>query len=389
MDAPSLTVARDLGFQVNYNSNDDNGAYAVTRLSIPDGADTFSSLRMLRIALPGKTVALNSLFRIFRQAGAKDNPASPLPTGGICTDEQCQPRTVIGWNDYLRGCSAGLAMGMIDTGVDASHPALAGGALANRIVLESFRNSGTKPSSKSHGTGVAALLVGDAARGVAGLVPDVTLYAADVFYADGDDAVTDTVSLLRALDWLQRQGVRLVNMSFTGPNDPVLAAAISQAVRGGMIIIAAAGNDGSDAPPAFPAAYPGVIAVTAVTSDLKPYQRANHGNYIALSAPGVHIWTAAANGKGAFESGTSFAAPYVTAIVATVLRAAGSRASSQDIIESIPVKSLGAEGASPVFGRGLAMAPTNCGTTQTAEQLPWTDSTASFSSLLGFVSAPQ
>ena len=383
-------MARALGFQVNYTSNDDNGAFPVTRLSVPNGDDTVSALHRLKIALPGKTVALNSLFRIFRHAGSKDSPASALTPGAACTPEQCQPRAVIGWKDFLRTCSAGLAMGMIDTGVDASHPALASGAMAHRIVMESFRNTGKKAAAKSHGTAVAALLVGDAAHGVAGLVPDVTLYAADVFYADGDQSVTDTVSLLRALDWMHRQGVRLINMSFTGPDDPVLAAAIAQTVRTGVIIVAAAGNDGSDAPPAFPAAYPGVIAVTAVTSDLKPYQRANHGSYIALSAPGVHIWTAAANGKGAYESGTSFAAPYVTAIVATMLRATGSRASVKDIIRAIPVKDLGSDGGGLVFGRGLAMAPDDCGTTRTAEVLPWaTDTTASLGTLLGFVSAPQ
>ena len=166
----------------------------------------------------------------------------------------------------------------------------------------------------------------------------------------------------------------------------MLAAAIGQSLREGMIIVAAAGNDGADAPPAYPAAYPGVIAVTAVGTDLKPYQRANHGKYISLSAPGVHIWTAAANGKGAFESGTSFAAPYVTAVAATLLRSAGPEARAGDLLKAIPVKALGGEDTSPIYGRGLALAPANCGSTQTAEELPWTDGSANLSlgNILGF-----
>ncbi len=332
-----------------------------------------SALRALKVALPGNRVALNSLYRIFqrsREAGAADRAVDLTPETP-CAGDQCKPRSVIGWKDALRRCSAGLSIGMIDTGLDASHPALARSVRANRLVTSSFRLERNTPAPNEHGTGVAALLVGDAANGVAGLVPDVMLYAADAFYSAKGQTVTDTVSLLRALDWLRRQKVMLVNMSFTGPDDPLLAAAIQQAIGEGMIVVAAAGNEGAGAPPAFPAAYPGVIAVTAVTNDLKPYQRANHGAYIALAAPGVRIWTAAANGKASFASGTSYAAPYVTAIAATVLRAAGPGATSRDILQAIPVQALGADAWSPVFGHGLAKAPRDCNAPRLAERLPW------------------
>ena len=372
LDADALAVANALGFGVQYATGDDEGVFRVTRLRVPAGIDTLTALRALRVALPGNKVALNSLYRIFQKSGGgASTPSVDLSPGTSCTGEQCKPRSVIGWKDALRRCSEGLSIGMIDTGLDTSHPALARSVSGNKIVTASFRQERNKPASSEHGTGVAALLVGDAANGVAGLVPDVTLYAADAFYAVDGQPVTDTVSLLRALDWMRRHKVTLVNMSFAGPDDPLLAAAIKQAIDEGMVVVAAAGNEGAGAPPAFPAAYPGVIAVTAVSNDLKPYQRANRGAYIALAAPGVRIWTASANGKATFASGTSFAAPYVTAIAATLMRSAGPTASSQDILRAIPVQSLGAEDWSPVFGHGLAKAPHDCNATQVAERLPW------------------
>ena len=374
LDAQALAIANALGFGVQYATGDDEGVFRITRLKVPGGIDTLTALRALKVALPGNRVSLNSLYRIFQRSGAAATPGDrmiDLSPGSACAGEQCKPRTVIGWKDTLRHCSEGLSIGMIDTGLDAAHPSLARAVASSKIVTANFRQERNKPAPTEHGTGVAALLVGDAATGVSGLVPDVTLYAADAFYAVDGQPVTDTVSLLRALDWMRRHKVMLVNMSFAGPDDPLLAVAIQQAISEGMVVVAAAGNEGAGAPPAFPAAYPGVIAVTAVTNDLKPYQRANHGAYIALAAPGVRIWTASANGKATFASGTSFAAPYVTAIAATLLRSAGPSASSQDILHAIPVQSLGTEDWSPVFGHGLAKAPSDCNAVQVAERLPW------------------
>ena len=379
MDQTALSNVRQLGFEATYVTGDGDAVFPITRLKVPAGTDTLTALRTLKLALPGQIVALNSLYRLYNGASGVDEPAEAPGAGGSCTSEACRPWTVIGWKSYLRGCSSGLRVGMIDTGIDTTHPSLAGGAAAARIVTEEFHLPHKKPAASTHGTAVASLLIGDARQGVAGLVPDVTLYAADTFYADGNQSVTDTFSLLKAIDWMRSKHVRIVNMSFSGPDDPLLKAAIAQSIEEGMVIVAAAGNDGADAPAAYPAAYPNVIAVTAVTADLKPYQRANHGFYISLSAPGVHIWTAAGHGKGAFESGTSFAAPYVTAIAATLLGSIGRTANAGEILQSIKVKDLGEPDKDPVFGRGLALAPkltpADCDSGRTAERLRWVDGT--------------
>ena len=375
MNEVALANAKALGFVVRYDSGDGDALLPITRLQVPPGTDTQAAARVLRIALPGQIVALNSLYHIYEGASGGPDVADNSAKPPNCTGETCKPWSVIGWKSFLRGCSSGVKIGMIDTGVDTRHPALAGVASVERIVARKFHRPNVKATSSAHGTAIASLLVGDEEHGIAGLVPDATLYAADAFYADGDQSVTDSVSLLKALDWLHRRGVKVVNMSFAGPDDPLLELAISRAVRDGMIIVSAAGNAGADAPEAFPAAYPDVIAVTAVTNDLKPYVRANHGEYIDLAAPGVHIWTAGANGKGGYESGTSFAAPYVTAMAATVWKSAGSKPTRDDILARIPVKPLSTQDHDPVFGRGLARAPdispAVCEAARFAKDLPW------------------
>ena len=129
--------------------------------------------------------------------------------------------------------------------------------------------------------------------------------------------------------------------------------------------------------------------MTAVDTNLKPYLRANRGNYIELSAPGVHVWTAGADGKGAYETGTSFAAPYVTAIAATLLPAVRPDAQATELLKAIPVRDLSGHGRSAIFGRGLALAPSDCGGQQAAEKLPWHNRSSglSLAGLLDFVTS--
>lgn len=116
-----------------------------------------------------------------------------------------------------------------------------------------------------------------------------------------------------------RNGGRLFNLSFTGPRDPSVEQIIRIAESKGAVFIAAAGNGGPAAPAAFPAAYETVLAVTAVDSGDKLYERANRGSYIALAAPGVDILAPAPKRGYELSSGTSLAAAHVTGIVALML----------------------------------------------------------------------
>jgi subtilisin family serine protease len=108
-------------------------------------------------------------------------------------------------------------------------------------------------------------------------------------------------------------------MSFTGPQDPLLERMIKAAAEKGVVVIAAAGNEGPKAPPVYPAAYPDVIAVTATDEKDKLYGKANRGAYVFIAAPGVDIVAPGLKGSYGISSGTSMAAAHVSGVVALLM----------------------------------------------------------------------
>ena len=262
---------------------------------------------------------------------------------------------MIGWQgDEMAECSKGLKVGVIDTNVDHEHPALKSIKVAN--VLPPSR----VPGPTWHGTGIVALLAGDRRSGTPGLIPHAQLYLASAFFVDHKgDFAADTASLKNALMLMDEMQVKIVNMSFAGPRDEVIEPVINQLSAKGMVFVAAAGNEGPNAPPSYPAAYKPVIAVTAINSDRRVYAFANRGSHIDVAAPGVHIWTAVPGGREGYYTGTSYAAPFVTAIMATIHRGTKSKRKLQ-MLEQIRYEDLGAQGRDPVYGRGLPITPSGC-----------------------------
>jgi subtilisin family serine protease len=167
------------------------------------------------------------------------------------------------------------------------------------------------------------------------------------------------MSLIEALNWMSTQGVAIINMSMSGPHDQVLQEAIERLSRQGVIFIAAAGNEGPSAPPVYPAAYPQVIAVTAVGRDLRSYSYSNHGDYIDVAAPGVGIWTAFPNAMEGPLSGTSFAAPHVTAVVAALYDQVPVK-TKDGFLRAMRFRDLGPPGPDRIYGRGLIVASGVC-----------------------------
>jgi len=166
--------------------------------------------------------------------------------------------------------------------------------------------------------------------------------------------------LIRALDWMQQSGVSVVNISLAGPYNKLLDSAIQKATSKGMMIIAAVGNDGPQANPQYPAAFDNVIAVTAIDSAREVYADAVRGDHVDFSAPGVDVFvTYGADGK--YLSGTSVAAPFVTALVASNASLANAEniETVRKIIEQETVD-LGRAGRDPVYGAGLIRAKQTC-----------------------------
>ncbi|MDF0603667.1 S8 family serine peptidase [Psychromarinibacter sp. C21-152] len=244
----------------------------------------------------------------------------------------------------------GLRIGVIDGALDPSHPALAGVRLVTHSVLD--RRGGTNPN---HGTAVAALIAGTDPDGVlTGFAAGADLYAVTAFGRERRGPASDVEGISAALDWLMGQGVRLVNMSFAGPQNAALDDILRLVAGRGVIMVAAAGNDGQDYA-AYPAGAPGVIAVTAVDAAGRRYTAANTGPHIEFAAPGVDLYVAKRNG-GSYASGTSYAAPIVTALAARLMRrGAGSTDAIRARLRS-QSEDLGAPGRDTHYGWGLPRA---------------------------------
>ncbi len=246
----------------------------------------------------------------------------------------------------------GVRIGVIDTDVDLTHPALSG------VMHQRFDGlSGAKVTQRRHGTAVAGLI---AARDmINGVAPDAHLLIARAF--DGPSAKklqSDAYVIIACLDWTTTNGANVVNMSFAGPPNAVLKEALIKAHASGVILVAAAGNEGPKAKPAYPAAYESTIAVTATDVNNRIYSKANRGDHIFVSAPGVDIFAPVPNGKVEMVSGTSFAAALVSGTIGlakTKFPTAPSTALGELLGSS--VHDLGAPGRDNVFGHGLVDAP--------------------------------
>jgi hypothetical protein len=245
--------------------------------------------------------------------------------------------------------TGGARIGLLDSGVD-SLPAFA----RARIVLQDFVGASGHPEANAHGNAVAALMVGhDPGNDFTGVVPGAELSVAAIVRRNARREDTSVALVLAGLDWLLGQGVRVVNVSLGGKDNRLLEAAVRSALARQVALVAAAGNDGPEAPVVFPAAYPGVIAVSANDAAGNAYARSNRGSAVLLSAPGVDVWVPDA-GEGRYVSGTSFSAAVVTGAVSVLLGTTPALTPAQ-VRERLCARArdLGTPGRDPVFGCGL------------------------------------
>jgi hypothetical protein len=223
------------------------------------------------------------------------------------------------------------AIGVIDGGV-GEHP-----SLRSPIQQRGFASGGARPSQ--HGTAVASLIAGQGP--VRGAAPGARLLVADIY--GSDPAGGNAANLVHALGWMVQNNVRVVASSIVGPNNALVARAVQQARLRGTFIVAPVGNNGAAAPPAFPASYPEVIAVTAVDSRGRVLIEAGRSANLDYAAPGADMIAARLDGQLGTVRGTSFAVPLVAGRLA------------QHLSASDPLAALDRE-ASPRerrYGRGL------------------------------------
>lgn len=248
----------------------------VTRLTVPQGRSLSRALKQVRSIAPEAQASADNLY---------------FPSGaaiGLGTAALAEAGTV-----------RGKAAGLIDGGV-ARHPALNG-----PVEQQGFARGA--PRASAHGTAVASLISG--AGNVRGAAPGAPLLVADVY---GDDpAGGGAFAIARALGWMAARGASVVTVSLVGPDNPLLSGAVRLAREKGVTLVAAVGNDGPAAPPAYPASYNGVIAVTGIDGRGRPLPEAGRARHVDFAAPGADMNAALINGGKGPVRGTSFAAPLV------------------------------------------------------------------------------
>jgi len=284
----SMRIAQRLKFMVTRRDNLGALGLSTATLRIPEGMSAMDALALLRRMDPQGTYDYAHIY----------NPSGSVGSGA--------PAQAFG----SFGSAKGIKVGMIDGGVEKQHPAFRGANIVSQGFAQTFDTPGTL-----HGTAVASLLIGRD-DGFSGYIPGATLYAADVFGGMPDGGSADNIA--RALNWMASNNIAVTNISLAGPHNLLLAAAVKAFVATGHTLVAAAGNGGPAAPSSYPAAYPGVIAVTSVDSDRHPQFDASRGA-AQFAALGVGVRAAALPQGYASVTGTSYATPVVTARFALLL----------------------------------------------------------------------
>lgn len=207
-----------------------------------------------------------------------------------------------------------IKVGVVDTGIDLGHPDLQANVRGNVNTINP-RKSGN--DDNGHGTHVAGTVAAvDNDIGVIGVGPEIYLYAVKVLGKNGSGWLSD---IIEGLQWCINNEMQVVNMSLgTYSEVQSFHDAVTAVYNAGIVLVAAAGNDGVSTP-LYPAAYDEVIAVAASDTNNQIPSWSNWGPYIDLTAPGVNIYSTYKGSSYKTLSGTSMATPHVSGTAALVL----------------------------------------------------------------------
>jgi len=319
----ALDRARAEGFGIGRTRTLQGLDVTIVVLQAPEGMSTRRALQRLRQADPAGIYDFNHVYLESGEVAGDAVSAAPIPTATI---------------------AVGAKIGLIDAGVQRSHPVFAG-----VTVHEHGCAGGNVPSA--HGTAVASLLVGqgDVFQGAA---PGAELFAADVYCGLATGGALDAVA--EALAWMSREKVPVINISLVGPANGLLEHLIGIVIARGHVVVAAVGNDGPSAPPLFPAAYPAVVAVTGVDAKQRVLLEACRGKHVDFSAPGANMSAAGLESPFGVVRGTSFAAPIVAGLLARHLSAINKVQADAAVATLVAqATDLGSRGVDKVYGNGL------------------------------------
>jgi subtilisin family serine protease len=217
----------------------------------------------------------------------------------------------------------GVRVAVIDTGVDLDHPDLRG-----RVVkAQSFVDRGERSfTTDVHGTAVAGVIAAVANNevGIVGVAPNAELYALKACWQQppgAREAVCNSYTLAKAVDFAIVQSAQVLNFSLAGPPDPLLSRLIRLALERGIVVVAAVPPPSSGAAiRAFPASLQGVIGIAGTgPPETSPGRNPPANGSGFLAAPAVDILSTVPRGSYDFFSGSSLAAAQVSGVAALLL----------------------------------------------------------------------
>lgn len=203
----------------------------------------------------------------------------------------------------------GVTVAVLDTGIDINHTDLFG-----KIVREvNFTNSLTVGDSYGHGTHVAGIIAADNTNGVMGIAPGIHLLNVKVA---NDQGKCELTALEDGIIWAVREGAKVINVSIEiAEHSEHLEKVINYAWENGVLVIAAAGNNGGNSS-VYPAYYENTIAVTAIGKADRLAPLANYGDWVDIAAPGFEVYSSLPHNNYGYKTGTSFATAYVSGVAA-------------------------------------------------------------------------
>lgn len=330
----TLDKARAMGFVV-LREQDLAGLNArMVVLRVPEHSSTRRAMEQMRLLDPSGIYDFNHIYL---------DSGSDLP---VMVDDsvnsqaaQRKPADATGSNTAVS-----IKVGLIDGGVDGSHPVFSDAPIHRHGCDD-------KSVVSAHGTEVASLLVGHSSV-FHGAAPNAELFAADVYCGLPTGGAVDAV--IDAMAWLAHEQVPVINVSLVGPPNRLLESVVKLMIDRGHLIVAAVGNDGPAAPALYPAAYAGVVGVTAVDAQRRVLLEACRGPQVRFAAPGSDMAAASLSNAYVAVRGTSFAAPIVAGLLASAMGEPNAEAASKAVASLAQgALDLGARGFDPVYGYGL------------------------------------
>lgn len=283
------------------------------------------------------------------------------------------------WNSGFTG--RGVKIAVIDSGISPHGDLSVVGGISTVNYTSSYNDD------QGHGTHVAGIIGAlDNSFGVKGVAYESELYAVKAFNQDGEAYLSD---LIEGINWSISNDMDIINLSAgTQTDSPTFHTVIDKAYESGLLLVAAAGNDGApdglDDTVDFPAQYSTVIGVGAVDRNLSRATFSSTGPAVEVAAPGVKILSTYIGNQYAYLSGTSMAAPFVTGQLALLKQA-------YPLLTNIELRNLlikhtrdlGQTGRDPFFGYGLIQAASFIEPIKFEDENPLTSLRTSTNSLTG------